>query len=53
MWDKGKIPVESDYQLDEYNNIQNVCHKILEISWTGTNSFSSKLVGAKQWGILC
>lgn len=34
MWDKGKILVETDYQPnDEYNNIQNGCHKILEISW--------------------
>lgn len=54
MWDKGKILVETDYQPnDEYNNIQNGCHKILEISWNGTNSFSSKLVVAKQWRILC
>lgn len=52
MWDKGKIILETDYQPnDEYNNIQNGCHKILEISWNGTNSFSSKLVVAKQWRI--
>ena len=54
MWDKGKMLVERDYELnDDYNNIQNVCHKILEISRSETNSVSFKLVVAKQWGIIC